>query len=474
MNASTRTTMAIRRLYANPRLGIAVLIMLVTGGACARVEPPDRTPSSSTSFHVLKQEISRIRGLVFETDIAFETRSREAYSALLKKNLLAEFGNEEKLSHLSRAYKRIGLLPESTDLTDSLSELQRLRHPAVYDGRGRTVIAPANGHPSRLSFFTGTSEESSPSARQLPLTLGVAQALQEQQFHWQEKLRTAHAEDERLALRAVVLGDAALTALAHVTGESTTQTLTRGIQGIARWATSVDKHEAALPEFVKQKLVFPYLEGSRFVLWAYSAKGWQGVNRIHSDPPRSTAQILHPEKFYAMREEPLRITPWGLAHRMKSASLVDETVGESLVVSLLKPVLGKERAAEAAAGWIGDDLSLYRNGDHFVLGWVTAWRDAQSATEFHRRYRTALERRHRAAFEATSAGADSLIAVEASGRALLLQRKDNFVLLLDELTSPRALEVAEEIWRNLETGTESTPIPYDTARLPRQSPWIKR
>ena len=53
---------------------------------------------------------------------------------------------------------------------------------------------------------------------------------------------------------------------------------------------------------------------------------------------------------------------------------------------------------------------------------------------------------------------------------MVLQIEGPFVLLLDGTTPTRSMQLADEIWKNLETETESTVIPFDSAKgLPQLS-----
>ena len=52
----------------------------------------------------------------------------------------------------------------------------------------------------------------------------------------------------------------------------------------------------------------------------------------------------------------------------------------------------------------------------------------------------------------------------------MLQIEGPFVLFLDGTTPTRSMQLADEIWKNLETETESTVIPFDSAKgLPQLS-----
>lgn len=139
---------------------------------------------------------------------------------------------------------------------------------------------------------------------------------------------------------------------------------------------------------------------------------------------------------------------------------MEETLWEFLIQSLLSRTLPKEEASRAAAGWAGDSLLAFEQGDQLVLGWVTAWDDKDQALEFYRSYRRALEKRHGISLEPSRAGGDTLISSSQSGYPLLLQIKDHFVFFLDGIPAPRSLEIAAGLWNDLETGIEQEPLDF--------------
>jgi hypothetical protein len=51
---------------------------------------------------------------------------------------------------------------------------------------------------------------------------------------------------------------------------------------------------------------------------------------------------------------------------------------------------------------------------------------------------------------------------------ILLQLEGSFVLLLDGTTPTRSMQLAAEVWKNLDAETEYTVIPFDSAKGPPQ------
>lgn len=455
-----------RRSSACPLL----LVFLFSG--CVETDLGPFPSAHPLPFEKLKQRVSEIRGLTLRHDVALETRALDEIRALFEKSIM-EDARDEDLSQIARIYKRLGLLSEDTDLPKALRDLYLFQQEPLYDPRKNAIIvppAPSKPGPAFPGSSWGLEEDT---ARQLLLTHALTRALQEQHFHLEQNLKHQKTADSRLALRALAKGDAVLVGLAHLMGNSKERILD-GIKALARLAERADKELLHLPELLRQKATFQYLQGSQFVLWAYSVKGWEGVNRLFSDPPLSTKQLLHPEKYYVRRADRVQMTPWSLIRQFGSQKILEQTLGEFLIRALLGRTLSKEEAAQAAAGWAGDNLFAFQQGEELALGWVTAWDSREEALEFHRSYRRALEKRYGIALQPMPASDDTLATPRERGHPLFLQARGAFVLLLDGIPSPRSAEIAELFWKELETGTEPLRIPFDLVRKPDQSPSLMR
>jgi hypothetical protein len=96
--------------------------------------------------------------------------------------------------------------------------------------------------------------------------------------------------------------------------------------------------------------------------------------------PRSTEQILHPEKYRA-GDEP---TPVVLTHRDTDRPLYEEGFGEFETRILLQELTGSESLGTAGGlGWDGDRYALYPGprGQEPVVWW-TVWDSPAAAEKF--------------------------------------------------------------------------------------------
>ena len=75
---------------------------------------------------------------------------------------------------------------------------------------------------------------------------------------------------------------------------------------VAKFMGSSEKFAAA-PRYIKRSLVLPYAIGAEFVISLRQKAGWdwKRINQVYADPPKTTEQILHPERYWKNRDYPI-------------------------------------------------------------------------------------------------------------------------------------------------------------------------
>ena len=435
--------------------GLCGAILTVAFLGCLSFKETAPVAQPVISFTELSNQVSQIRGLSLKRNITIAAGTSDDGEA--SDTALNDLYGSTDLAQLSQVYKRIGLLAPETDFSKALADYQRLNQIAYYEPQSASVVVK----PEASTLGRAFSETDARIAGEVPAIFGIVQALEEQHFHWQERMKSITLEDRGLSFRALAVGDAILVALTRPSGNKTSASSVAAAETLGRLRSAVEKSASNLPALLRWKLAFPYREGYQFVSWAYETKGWDGVNALFTSPPLSTAQILHPEKYYVQNENPVRVFPWGLRRRMKRSARVEQTIGEYLIGRLLSMARSESDAAEIAAGWQGDLLSAYPEGDDLVTAWFSSWKSTKEAREFFRAYASVLERRHRIRWQ--ESGNSDLQTDSSGGRPMVLQIRGPMVLLLDGVPPPRALELARDAWKELETEKGSREIPFDTA-----------
>ena len=169
--------------------------------------------------------------------------------------------------------------------------------------------------------------------------------------------------DPTLAVHALIEGDALAVMTAfmlggpdQVTGESLTRTaMMASLDG----ATS--PNTATVPAVMWAQLVFPYSAGLEFVFALVEPGDWSPVDAVYLDPPTSTEQVMHPER-YVERDEPTWLsfdagTPSG------AQRYVADVFGEMMILEtcsqLLVDRVSRAACERAAEGWDGDRLEAF-------------------------------------------------------------------------------------------------------------------
>lgn len=448
-----KTGAAVRFLF---RLCGRLLLLPLTLAACFSSEPPSLPKPSSDAFSQLAKNISELRQLPLNRSLVLD----QAASAPPATAAVTAYYGGMPPGALESAYKSIGLLSNETDLSRALAAYRRLERLVSYDeGSGKVLLSP---NLARLSI--GLEKIHATTASETPAIAGIVAALQEQHFKWQSRIDAVSLEDRRLAFRAISAGDVVLTILLRA-GAAKGDLAAANAQMANPIARELDKLGARLPGLFRQQLEFPYNDGSRFVLWAYKAKGWNGVNALYADPPLSTAQILHPEKYFIRRQLPLRFFPPALLRRFPEGPAVEQSFGEYLIGGLLATAHGAANASQLAATWRGDQLFSFQDGPTLATVWFSSWANENDAEKFLRAYRRVLEARQRLRFESPANGRRrTLIAAARDGRRWLLQAEGAAVIVVNAGSRESLTDLAEQAWKDLEIDAESTVIPFESAQ----------
>jgi hypothetical protein len=150
-----------------------------------------------------------------------------------------------------------------------------------------------------------------------------------------------------------------------------------------------------IPPYLLSSILFSYSAGEKFVNELRRVgHGWKLVNyALRTRPPRSTEQVIHPEKYF-VDERPVAVPASGLRALLprRWRRVAGGTVGEFDTDQLLKLSVPAGEAGDAAAGWAGGSYVLWnapgsascaapcRSRSALVLSW--AWDTPDDSDEF--------------------------------------------------------------------------------------------
>jgi hypothetical protein len=241
--------------------------------------------------------------------------------------------------------------------------------------------------PEQEQLYVTTSQEENSIDDQALWAHAYAHALQDQHFDLGAMDARATTTDGTLAIRALVEGDATLlTALyryqdpAAADWEHVTALIMQAEQ--PSYGDELDPVEAWT-----RLQRFPYWEGRRFAQALFQASGWQTINSAYIIPPRSTEQVLHPERYLEGQSAPINVAvpDLGGVLGVRWRMTLRDTMGEFVMGLYLVELLPEEVAWQTADGWAGDTLVIWEHWDGSQIRvWRTIWDSSAEATEFER------------------------------------------------------------------------------------------
>ena len=162
----------------------------------------------------------------------------------------------------------------------------------------------------------------------------------------------------------------------------------------------------SMPLVLREESYFPYIAGPAFIVEllgeeavreaAQRGTGYGAhVSPLFQNPPTSTAQVLHPEK-YRRAFEPVEITLPDLAAALGNGweALDQDVLGEIDHRILIAQYLDRDTAEQAADGWAGDRFASLGRGDQTAVAVSTRWDTLADVQEWLAAYSEALQARY--------------------------------------------------------------------------------
>ncbi|MFA6450045.1 MAG: hypothetical protein WCX65_11275 [bacterium] len=375
-------------------LCFALLVLIATAlfAALARAEDLNKIAVDT------RGALELLRGLNFSSNIPVVSVKPEEAKQFGPRIADIYGPNEEELKTLQAEWGFLGLIPEGYDLSGAFREFAAARTRSFYD--------PAGG---RIVFADGaqTPGWSSPLIQKTMETLVVeepeyltaheyAYALLDSNYGLRGVLEGRKRSGDRgRAVLALVNGDASLMTMDYLVRNygvgvlflSSPESVIKQFMPVV---TYVGKTEmAGVPRIVSDSVAFPLVAGTAFAASLRKTGGFALLNSAYKTPPSSAEQIMHPEKFFEKRDNPVEIAMPDLSEALPvGAKLVStDALGEWNIREMLSDWLGEAgdggEAASAADGWGGDRFAIYEKPGGARIGALyTTWDTADDAMVF--------------------------------------------------------------------------------------------
>jgi hypothetical protein len=329
-------------------------------------------------------QMSEITGLKLRTPLKKSLRSREDIRAYVIREMNEDKDTQERYAG-ARSAEAFGLLPKGFDLDAFMVELLTEQIAGLYDPKA---------HEFYVADWIPIEDQRMVMAHEL------THALEDQHFEIEKWVKAARPNDDGELAREAVLEGSAMVAMVEYLLQGTGQKL-QDLPDIDPSMLIGDMAETPMlkkaPAFLKDALIFPYLDGLTFCHTVLKPTGWDGLSEVFAKPPTSTQQIMHPD-FYSSGRVPAAVTIPSMdkALRKDWTKLEDNIMGEFGWKEVLKQFLGAERGKTLAAAWDGDRYIVYEQKQSKRLLLITRERlsSEEQTQRFFGQYSEALEKKH--------------------------------------------------------------------------------
>ena len=354
-------------------------------------------------------DVAAIRGLEFQGEISVSNQSRADFERYIASEMERTLP-AERADVFGRVVNKLGLYrgPIIEDMASMVTLLATSQAAAYYN-------------PDESAFYVLLSD--APLGMLAPIYAHeLYHGMQDQHFDLDASLLDGVSaglnDDEMLARQSVVEGEATyimtLWLMRKVSGvvpsgfaldmavNMQTQMDSNGLRELAASGVvpggldaSLEASIAAMDEiplFMLETMLGAYLKGMAFVHQIVRG-GWDRAESLYTDPPQSTEQILHPEKWLE-RDEPTSITlpDLGEADSLDGWAVLDSNVIGEFQWRIIFNEFGMgERSNPVAAGWDGDRFAVLERGQDLLLLMFTTWDTEADAQEFASAYADLLD-----------------------------------------------------------------------------------
>jgi hypothetical protein len=374
---------------------------------------------------VLRQ-MSETTGLPIKAPLKKQLISRPEVEKYLTEDLHAEMTARE--IHVQEAtLKAFGLVSSEFNLEKFLIIFYTEQAAGFYDPRRKTMFI---------------ADWPTPEMQRLALAHELTHALQDQNFDMQKFLRATRDDDDATNTRQAIAEGHATAAMMQQLMAPVELANLPSLEPIMAQVIHQQFEEfpafSKAPFFFRLQALFPYVEGMGFMQRGLQLGGWQKLNSIFADPPRTTKEIFEPGIYFEKRALP-RVSlspPAALANVPGLQVLAENVMGELGYYALLGQLVSEDEAKAVATGWLADRYILYEGppaaaglkpthaGRDYALVGRTRWESSETALAFFRDYHTLLAHKYPELTPDKRSAADLFVGSAANGQVILLRKGD--------------------------------------------------
>lgn len=347
----------------------------------------------------MEKLLPQLRKIPFKHEVKRDVTKRKDMKALMLKEIEEDMTPEEFRTN-ELALKAFGLLPRNFDLRETLAQVYSEEVAAFYDPKTKTMHlieeppAEANKSPSFLERLLGRTGGFDKDENKSVIAHELTHALADQNYDIEAMQKAAKKDDDRsLALSALIEGEATLTMFGTSIDDwdgdeiirfpAANLELTFNLISPFLSFLGGGKSLRNAPPIITESMTFPYFQGMVYCAKLTNERGWSAIDEAYRDPPISTEQILHPEKYAAQPDLPTILDLGQLNPGAGWKEVGRNVLGELQLLIMLRKHGGKT----AAAGWDGDRYAIFEGPKNRLgLVWISTWDGEDDAREFAQAY----------------------------------------------------------------------------------------
>ncbi|HWB87073.1 MAG TPA: hypothetical protein VG675_23220 [Bryobacteraceae bacterium] len=366
------------------RLLAALLLPLLISAAPPPAPSDENARELCGEIAGIAQELTSISGMRLKHPVPCDFISKDKVNQFLKERV-HEVASPEDIRAEELTLKKFGLVPQDFDLAKTTVDLLTEQAAAFYD------------YDKKKLFITDSTPSDSQEA---VLAHELSHAIADQNFNLSHFIRKGHQNDDSSTARLAVMEGQATWLMSEYLARRAGQSLSNS-PSLAEMMSHLSESGAGQypvfdksPLYLRETLVFPYTKGMLFQNAVNRHDGQAGFAEVFEDPPVSTQQILHPEKYFShVKPTDPKLPDPHLPHGYKS--LIGGTLGELDHAVLLRQFVGNERAEKIASHWRGSNFELRENkkAERVVLLYAAEWDTPEAARWYFDAYREALRKK---------------------------------------------------------------------------------
>jgi hypothetical protein len=325
----------------------------------------------------IQQQGLTIRGKQLNSELQRDLMTPEELQGRVINEFFADYTDED-VERDVKVLSTLGLVDYGFDLRQFYLDLYSEQVAGYYDSETKEMYVIAGetfAGPERMTYAHEFNH-----------------VLQDQYYDLENglKLNQEYCETDTeycAAVSALVEGDSTLTEQYWLIQNGTKQDQ----QDILKFQESYSSpvYDSA-PNFMKEDFLFPYLQGFDFVYNLYQTGGWNAVDAAFLNPPVSTEQIMHPDKYPTDLPENVEMPDFSGVLDGSWEEIDRNVMGEWYTYLILARgwtdqfMMDDEDSKVAAAGWDGDTYVFYSpvGSSDYLFAWRSRWETSQDMHEF--------------------------------------------------------------------------------------------